>query len=617
MNSFMQRNPFGFLISRGWQYAGRHRWIIIACYFMHACAQAALLAEPYVIGQLINTVQMHTKAPSELAQDIFNALALYFLMQFIFWMFHGPARYLEMFLGFHIKMNYRTALFRMVTSLPLAWHRQHHSGESIDKINRAANSLGTYFDDSFQVSYMLFRLIGAQVMLSCFLPAAGFAALTITAIALVLAIWFYTFLSKIYETLNRCENSVASAVHDYVTNVESVIMLRLESRTTGEVARRILSQIELVTKGVTINETKWFITTMLIATMTVMVLGYYTFSTLSNGQQLMGGTFLALFEYLRRIGDSFSDFSLFYGHVVRQATNVRSADTIVQAASALANDVEQYALPTSWNTLAINNLNFAYEDADFGKMHLSDINIELSKGLSIALVGESGSGKSTLLSLLRGLQDPDCVQVLCDGKPLPYGLKHMSGETALLPQDAQLFNDTVERNVTFGLEAPETAMLEVLELARFAPVVARLPQGVETNIAEKGVNLSGGEKQRLALARGLFFARDSQLVLLDEPTSSVDTYNERLIYTGVLTKFKDKCLVSSIHKLHLLDLFDRIYVLEGGTVVESGHFYDLLERNGALARMWKHYQVGPGEETATGQSQDIRCTFRSEADSYR
>ena len=596
MNSFTQGNPFGFLISRGWQHAGQHRWIIIVFCIMHACAQTARLAEPYVIGQLLNTVQFHANSPSDLTHSIINALAIYFLLQFIFWMFHGPARYLEMFVSFHIRLNYRTSLFRMVTSLPLAWHRQHHSGESIDKINRAVISLGTYFDDSFQVSYMVFRLIGSQVMLCYFLPAAGFAALATTGIALALEIWVYNFLSDIFETWNRRENSVASAVHDYVSNVESVIMLRLESRTTSEVARRIFSQLSLIKKFVAMNETKWFISTMLIATMMVVVLGYYTFSTLSNGQPLMVGTFLALFEYLRRIGESFGDFALLYGHIVRHATNVRSADTIVQAASALTNDTELYVLPTGWNMLAISDLCFTYEDAEHGKLHLSDINIELTKGKSIALVGASGSGKSTLLTLLRGLQDPDSVQVLCDGQPLPYGLKHLAGATTLIPQDPQLFNDTIERNVTFGLDAHETAMPEALELARFAPVVARLPHGVETNIAEKGVNLSGGEKQRLALARGLFFARDSQLVLLDEPTSSVDTYNERLIYTSVLSKFKDQCLVSSIHKLHLLDLFDHIYVLEGGRIVESGDFHGLLKRNGSLAIMWKHYQVGSADQ---------------------
>ncbi|MEZ4536401.1 MAG: ABC transporter ATP-binding protein [Cyanobacteriota/Melainabacteria group bacterium] len=157
----------------------------------------------------------------------------------------------------------------------------------------------------------------------------------------------------------------------------------------------------------------------------------------------------------------------------------------------------------------------------------------------------------------------------------------------------------MERNVTFGLEAHETPCLEAIELARFAPVLARLSRGVATNIAEKGVNLRQA-KQRLVLARGLFFARDSELVLLDEPTSSVDTYNERLIYTGVLNRFRDKCLVSSIHKLHLLDLFDQIYVLDGGKIVESGEFYSLLKSDGALARMWKQYQVGAGDMVSVG-----------------
>lgn len=592
MNSFMQRNPFGFLISRGWQHAGHHRWIIIVYSGIHACAQAVKLAEPFVIGQLINTVQMHSETSSALAQEILKSLAIYFFLQFAFWLFHGPARYLEMFVGFHIRLNYRTSLFRMVTSLPLAWHRQHHSGESIDKINRAVNSLAIFFEDSFMVSSMVYRIVGAQVMLCFFLPAAGIAALATTAIALILEIWVYNFLSEMYETLNRCENSVASAVHDYISNIESVIMLRLESRTTSEVARRISTQLELIKKSTTLNETKWFISTMLVATMMVLVLGFYTFSCLSGGHQIMAGTFLALFEYLRRIGDTFGDFAMMYGHVVRHATNVRSADTIVQAASSLTIDEQHYALPANWNKLSISKLSFAYEDAERGKLHLSNINIELNKGQSIALVGESGSGKSTLLTLLRGLQEPDCVWVECDGRPLPRGLKHMAGETTLLPQDPQLFNDTIERNVTFGLYTHETAMPEALELARFSPVLARLPRGVGTNIAEKGVNLSGGEKQRLALARGLFFARDSELVLLDEPTSSVDTYNERLIYTSVLSKFKDKCLVSSIHKLHLLDLFDQIYVLESGRVVESGSFYSLLKRDGHLTKMWKHYQLG-------------------------
>jgi ATP-binding cassette, subfamily B, bacterial len=121
--------------------------------------------------------------------------------------------------------------------------------------------------------------------------------------------------------------------------------------------------------------------------------------------------------------------------------------------------------------------------------------------------------------------------------------------------------------------------------------LARLPNGLQTNIAEKGVNLSGGEKQRLALARGIFFARDKQVVLLDEPTSSVDTKNEREIYGNLLRRFSACCLVSAIHKLHLLELFDIIYVLQDGRVVEQGDFAALIAADGLLAAAWKVYQA--------------------------
>ncbi|HEY9676770.1 MAG TPA: ABC transporter ATP-binding protein [Drouetiella sp.] len=612
MDSFTKRNPIGFLIKSGWQYAGPHRWMFPACVVIFASAQAAQLAEPYVMAQLLNTVQQHTRTMDALVHEICKTLAIYFVLQITFWVFHGPGRYLDMYLGFQIKLNYRTTLFRMITSLPLAWHRQHHSGESIDKINRAANSLGAYFEDSFVVHYMVVNLIGAHVMLCCFLPAAGFAALTITVVAVLLEIWFSSFLADMWETLNTCENHVAAAVHDYVTNIESVIMLRLENRTTAEVARRMLSQISLYTKTVTINEFKWFLNTVLIASMTVIVLGYYAWATLSSGHELMGGTFLALFEYLRRIGQSYGEFAMVYGRAVRQATNVESANTIVRDAMGYARDEQEHSLPRGWQTVRVQNLNFAYEDAEHGKKHLSNVTIELSQGRSIALVGESGCGKSTLLSLLRGLRNPDHCDVICDDKIMPFGLKHMADATTLLPQDPQLFNDTIERNVTFGLDAPANALTEAVELARFSPVLARLPKGIETDIAEKGVNLSGGEKQRLALARGLFFAQGSQIVLFDEPTSSVDTYNERLIYTNVLREFKEKCLVSSIHKLHLLDLFDHVYVMENGKVVESGNFYELLEQGGILAKMWRHYQVGTEGGREVEQNLSAPSQARSE-----
>lgn len=386
---------------------------------------------------------------------------------------------------------------------------------------------------------------------------------------------------------------MASALHDYVTNIETVITLRLESRTLNEVVQRIFKLMSLFKKNVSIHEVKWFFTTLLIVTMTVVVLWYYVASTLAGGHRVLGGTFFTLWEYLRRIGQSFYDFSALYGTLVKQSADVRSAESISDAAKELCGPAhESVLIAKDWQRLDVRDLCFRYEDEEHRTHHLNNAWITLEKGKSVAVVGESGSGKSTLLRLLRGLILADQARVLCDGEELEHGLADLAERTTLLPQDPQIFADTIRINVSFGLEADDAQIMEVIELARFDTVLARLPRGLDTDIAEKGVNLSGGEKQRLALARGIFFARDCDLVLLDEPTSSVDTYNERLIYNNLLSHFRSKCLVSSIHKLHLLDLFDEVYVFDNGCVVEQGSFEQLLQRKGKLAELWRNYQSG-------------------------
>lgn len=602
MFSLIDRIPIALLLSRGWEFARGYRKAMLFYFVLFALAQAAALAEPYLIGRILNNVQTgitssaggaaasQTATGMPVWKHVSFYLTLYFLMELAFWLFHGPGRVIERYVAFHIKANYKAHLFNAVTQRPLQWHREHHSGESIDKINRATNSLASFFDCSFEVSYMLFRLLGAQVFLFCFMPYAGWVALATTLVAFVVLALFDRYLYKQYDTLNRFENAVASAVHDYVTNISSVITLRLESRVLREVKQRIAVAVPLFTKNITIHEIKWFITTVMIATMIVVVLWHYAYGVLSSGSVILGGSFFTLFEYLRRIGESFYDFASLYGTVVRQAADVQGADTIT-AAAPLAAPEHGDTLPASWRVLTVTGLNFRYEDEKHRVHHLEDVSIRLEKGKSVALVGESGSGKSTLLSLLRGVQCADSATVTCDGLVLPDKLRPLNGKTTLVPQDPEIFADTIGFNISFGLEADEFEVMRCVRLARFDPVLQRLPNGLATNIAEKGVNLSGGEKQRLALARGIYFARDSEIVLLDESTSSVDTYNERLIYQNLLSEFAGKCLVSAVHKLHLLEMFDYIYVLDNGKIVEQGDFHTLREKGGVLAKLWACYET--------------------------
>jgi ABC-type multidrug transport system fused ATPase/permease subunit len=594
----LMKNPIVYLLWTGWAYAGKYRSVIVLYTVMFACAQAMMLAEPYIIGKLINCIQAGVtgvaagQVPRDhLMDQVKWYLLIYFVTQVGFWVFHGPGRLLERFVAFNMKAAYKGKLFSTLTKLPLKWHREHHSGDSIDKVNRASNSLFEFYDTSFEIAYMFFRLIGSMIVLCVFMPEAGLIATVVTSLAVAVIFGFDRVLVKNYSTLNRFENSTASAVHDYVTNIISVITLRLEHRVHGEVKRRMLLPLSLFKSNNAVNEIKWCITTVLIASMIVTVLGWYTASTVGAGKTIEGGTFFTLFEYLRRIGDSFYQFAWIYGTVVRQAADVKSAEPIANGLSSPdAGEEEQFHLPKQWDVLEVKNLNFTYEDDKHRKHHLKDINLTLKKGLAVAFVGESGSGKSTLLNLLRGTQTAHCADVFADGVQLPGGLKHVADATTLMPQDPEIFSDTIGFNLTFGLEVDEEEIREAIRMARFEPVLKRLPNGLETSIAEKGVNLSGGEKQRLALARGIFFARDSEVILLDEPTSSVDPQNERVIYANILEAFSDRCVVSSLHKLHLLDMFDVVYVFHNGEIVEYGEVNEVLAQNGRLSELFNSYE---------------------------
>ncbi len=588
------RNPIAYLVLKGWQYAGNQRPWMLVYGLLFLCAQSISLCDPYIIGKLINSVQVDASSgnasKAQLLYDVYPYLWLYFAVKVGFWMCHGPGRVIERIVAFHIKANYKSELFSFVNQLPLQWHREHHSGESIDKINRATAALSEFFASSVDVCYAVFTLIGVEIILFRLMPVAGWFALGTTLVALGIIIIFDNVLYEQYDVLNKSENSIASAIHDYVTNVISVITLRLEKRVLLETKRRIDLPLPVVRENVSINELKWCVTTLLVALMAVIVMSWYIHES-TTGQVILGGTFFMLFDYLRRIGDSFYGFASIYGSVVRKAADVYSAESLHKAFGALKKHSQKASLPADWERVSVKSLFFTYQDEKLRTHHLENVAIDLTRARTIALVGESGSGKSTLLNLLRGLQTADRVELECDGLRLQQGLSHLASSTTLMPQDPEIFADTIRFNITFGLNADEAEIMNAIRMAGFESTLMRLPYGLETNIAEKGVNLSGGEKQRLALARGLYFAKDSDIVLLDEPTSSVDAQNERTIYEDVLLNLRDKCIVSSVHKLHLLEMFDCIYVLEDGKIIESGDFYSLLNKRGLLAKMWKNYQA--------------------------
>ena len=238
-----------------------------------------------------------------------------------------------------------------------------------------------------------------------------------------------------------------------------------------------------------------------------------------------------------------------------------------------------------WDSISIRNLNFSYKN---NIRVLKNLDLKICRGQKIAFVGESGSGKSTLLNLLNGLYTVTDQYIIINSRiRMPFNC--LVNETALIPQVPEIFENTLKFNISLNSDYSKEKMNEVLELTQLKPVIGRLKNGLDTDIREKGINLSGGEIQRLALARGLFSIDRTSLLLLDEPTSSVDIHNEKLIYQKIFVRYEKNTIISAVHHLHLLMFFDQIIVFKNGRIIESGSFEKLISYGREFCQLWNKY----------------------------
>lgn len=297
---------------------------------------------------------------------------------------------------------------------------------------------------------------------------------------------------------------------------------------------------------------------------------------------------MMIYQYIHKMSDAFDNFTWQWSGIVTKKADMEATQDIEQAYDSIAK--YEWVKLATWSDIHLHNLYFSYEDSNHEQHILENISLHLQPWKKIALVGESGSGKSTILSLLRWLYDVDAVQVSIDGVWFD-SLRVLAQAASLIPQEPEIFEQSIRHNVTMWLEFSDKVIRDVLAIACMDDVIREFPEWLDTDIKEKWVNLSGGQKQRLALARGLLLAKESDILLLDEPTSSVDSVNEVRIHGNIFNAYPDHCILSSIHKLHLLELFDEIVVLDEGRVVESWTLAELKKKWWMLVKMLDEYVV--------------------------
>lgn len=584
------KNPLLNLLKYTWHYSFDKKKEIVIFMSLSVIGNIVWLLQPIVIGRIFNAIQF-TEQANQVAYIGYSVILLVILYA-IGWVFHGLSRVMENKNAFLISKNYRQSMFKQVMDLPIAWHKDNHSGDTIDKINKASDRL---FDFSSELFIIISHIIGfsTSITILAFYDLKPIAIVALASIIAVIIIMnFDKKLLKNYKTIYKAENFVSAGIYDYISNYITIISLRLKERAIKEMESRSMKPFPIALKNYKINETKWFLSGFIISIMTAIVLFLNAYSSYKAKGVIVIGTLFVLYQYLDRIGSAFYAFAWKYSETVRQNAAIVAAEIIEENYKKLHSE-EKHSLPEKWKVLQIKKLNFSYKEEGNEKdkkCTLENITFCLEHNKKVALIGVSGSGKSTILSLLRGLHSPSNVSVYCDGKKLKEGLKHIHESCTLIPQEPEIFNNSIEYNITLGAKVNQKQLAEVIKLTKMDTLIARLKNGLKTNVLEKGVSLSGGEKQRLALARGLLAAKNSQFLLLDEPTSSVDVENELQIYQNIFKAFPNKVVVSAIHSLHLLRHFDYIYMFKDSQLVAEGSFSLMLEDDNFKV-LWENYSM--------------------------
>jgi subfamily B ATP-binding cassette protein MsbA len=297
---------------------------------------------------------------------------------------------------------------------------------------------------------------------------------------------------------------------------------------------------------------------------------------------LTTGDVVVFFAYVTNLYSPMKALSRLSSSFARAGVAAERIGEVLRVHSEVAEPPHARAAPRFEGRIEFRDVSFEYAP---GQRVLSQVNLRIEPGTTVAIVGASGAGKSTLVSLVPRLYDPAAGAVCIDGEDVrQFTVQSLRDQISLVLQDSLLFSGTIRENIAFG--RPDADDLEIRRAARTANAeefILELPEGYDTLVAERGSTLSGGQKQRIAIARAVL--RDAPILILDEPTSGLDFASEHTVMAALQAAAAGRTTLTIAHRLQTVRFADRIIVLERGRVVEEGAHADLLRRRGVYAAL--------------------------------
>ena len=500
----------------------------------------------------------------------FSSIILYGVILLVNYCMNYLDNYPETKLDHGIYLDFKLLALRKISTIDYVEYQKIGTGKLVQRIENGA-SAGR--DVLFHFWLCFIRSLLPTVAFSVYFIWRIDTHITYVLFAGYLIIFVITnillkFLYKIKETILNSEELLN---HYLVRGFMEMLVFRMNKQFTNEMKKTRDAKENIVSSKVKmtmIHEAFFTIFAILVAILDIAIL-FYAWKT----QSLTVGSVVALITLIENAYTPIAIFNVLY---VQYKLDKEAYGRFVEFLN-LKDDKQLttgHTLKSDVGEIAVNHLSFQYETRTI----FDNLSLSIKKGEKIAFVGESGSGKSTLIKLLLGLLKYDKGEIrLGDMELRDICLMDLYDKVRYLSQDTPVFDGSIKENLVFDKNVPEEQIWNALRKVQLSYFVEKLATGLDTQIGEKGTCLSGGEKQRLALAR-LWFD-DSELVILDEATSAMDNLTEESVMKAVMQQLNGKTVIAIAHRLNSIAGFDRIILFKDGKIVGQGSFEELLRTN--------------------------------------
>lgn len=486
-------------------------------------------------------------------------------------------------LGNEIYLDFKLLALRKIGRMDYSEYQKLGTGKLVQQIEHGANAgKGVLYDFWFcvvrnllpTILFSLYFIWKIDRRISYFLVAGYIVIFLVTNL----------LLKGLYQIKEKILTGEEELNHFLVRGFMEMPVFRMKHQFPNEEKKALEAKRVIVSSKVKmtmIHEAFFTIFALLVACLDIGILGYAW-----KNNHLSVGSVVALITLIDNAYTPIAIFNVIYvQYKLNKTAWMRFTGLLDLKEDTQLEQGTDFAAPL--NRICIEDLSFSYENKEV----LKSVSLTIKKGEKIAFVGESGSGKSTLTKILVGLLKYNEGNILFDDKPLKnISLESLYEKVSYLSQDTPVFDGTLKENLVFDNEASEADIHVCLEKTRLLSMLGALPKGVETRIGEKGACLSGGEKQRLALARLWFDNPD--IVVLDEATSALDNVTEGVVMKNVLAQINHATVIAVAHRLASIRKFDRIVVFRNGKIVGNGTFEELLENNSYFFDLYRKEKEG-------------------------